>query len=252
MAFVKQQIEGGVAVLSMARGKANPLNDALVGELLEALDEAREDDAVRALVLASDSPGFFSGGLDTNEVFAYGRDEMRSFFGRFMDLYEGIACFPKPVVAAIGGHAYAGGAILALACDIRILAQGSYGFSVNEVRIGVVAPPGVKRLALAAVGVHRGREMVLMGRRYSPEQALDIGLADNVVPPDDLMPTAIARAQELGQLPAGAFAGTKLMIAKDTLFPDGSDRAVLEPFLDQWFSEEAAQHKQALIESLRK
>ncbi len=252
MEFVKQRNEDGVAVVSMARGKANPLNDVMVGELLGALDETRADATACALVLASDSSGFFSAGLDLTEVFAYDRDEMGSFFGRFMDLYQGIACFPKPVVGAINGHAYAGGAVLALACDFRILAEGTYGFALNEVRLGVVLPPGVKRLALAAVGVHRGREMALTGRPYSPEEALDIGLADDVVLPDALMPAAIARARELGQLPAGAFAATKQMIAKETLFPEGSDRALLEPFLDYWFSEEAAQHKQALIESLRK
>jgi len=252
MGFTKQQVDEGVAVISMARGKANPLNDAFVGELLDILAQARSSNEIRALVLASDVPGFFCAGLDTDEVFAYDREAMHSFFGRFMDLYQGISCHPKPIVAAINGHAYAGGAVLALACDARILTEGTYRFALNEVRLGVTLPMGVTRLAFAAVGMHHGRRMVLTGSRYSPEQALKIGLADNIVPPDDLMPTAVACARELAQIPARAFAATKRMIAEETLFPQGSDRAVLESFLDRWFSEEATQHKQALVQSLRK
>jgi len=77
------------------------------------------------------------------EVFQYGREDMTEFFGSFMDLYEGIFRLPKPVVAAVSGHSVAGGSVLALACDERVMAEGPFQFALNEVNLGVVLPPGV-------------------------------------------------------------------------------------------------------------
>ena len=119
----------------MARGKANALNAPMVDELHGRRRAGARAD-VRGLVLASDRPKFFSGGFDVKEVFQYGREKMTSYFGSFMDLYEDLFRLPKPVVAAISGHSVAGGAVLALACDARVMAEGPFRFALNEVNLG--------------------------------------------------------------------------------------------------------------------
>src|SRR5262249_19605191 len=142
MEFVKSERDGKLLVVTISRGKANALNSAVVEELHLVLDDAEESADVRGVVVASDRPKFFSAGFDVVEVFSYDRETMRVFFGRFMDLYERMLRFPKPVVAAVTGHAYAGGAVLALACDARVMSRGDFGFALNEINLGIVLPPG--------------------------------------------------------------------------------------------------------------
>jgi 3,2-trans-enoyl-CoA isomerase len=115
------------------------------------------------LVLASDRPNFFSAGFDVKEVFQYDREAMTSFFGAFMDLHETMFRLPKPVVAALSGHTVAGGAVLALACDIRVMAQGPFRFALNEVNLGIILPPGIVRMAVDAIGIRHARELFLSG-----------------------------------------------------------------------------------------
>jgi len=251
MEFLEQEADQDIVILRLSRGKANAINAAVVDELNAAFAGLEKDDAAGGVVLASASPRFFSAGFDTVEVFAYDREEMRAFFGSFMDLYECMACFPKPVVAAVSGHAYAGGAILALACGERVFAKGAYGFALNEVHLGVVIPPGVMRMAIAAVGVNSARALGLAGRTFSPAQALDMGLAAELVDPEATLPAAVERARTLAQLPPQAYAAIKRMFAQETVFPEGSDRTALEPFLDYWFSDESLARKQALLDSMR-
>src|SRR5438552_7555220 len=167
--FVRSENLDGLLVVTLSRGAANPLNAAMVGELHEALAMAQAPE-VRGLVLASDRPKFFSAGFDVKEVFAYGREEMTEFFGSNMDLYEGLFRLPKPVVAAVSGHSVAGGSVLALVCDVRVMAEGPFQFALNEVNLGVVLPPGVVRMAVDAIGSHHARDLFLGGEALTPQR----------------------------------------------------------------------------------
>jgi len=124
----------------------------MLAEIGAALSQAQSDVSIGAIVLASASPNFFSAGFDVREVFAYDRDAMTEFFGDFLGLVERVADFPKPVVAAIGGHCFAAGAILVLACDFRVMAAGKYGYALNEINLGLPLPEGIVRLVIAAAG----------------------------------------------------------------------------------------------------
>src|SRR6185503_11897386 len=167
-------------VVTLARGKANALNSAMVEELTAAFSDAAASEDVKGVVLASDRPKFFSAGFDVVEVFGYDRETMREFFGRFIDLYEKMLRLPKPLVAAVNGHAYAGGAVLALACDARVMVRGEFGFALNEINLGMALPPGMIRLATQAVGVRNAWDMVVGGQTVTAERALEIGLAASV------------------------------------------------------------------------
>src|SRR5215467_10881472 len=253
MENIKCEVDGGIHVITLARGKANALDWKTIEELTGALAQARSDPAIRGLVIASASPRFFSGGFDVAEVFGYNRERMGEFFGRFIDLYEGLYRLPKPVVAAIGGHAYAGGAVLGLTADYRVMAEGDYGFALNEINLGVAVPPGFIRMAIDAVGHRYARDIVLTGKSISPDQALETGLAAAVVKPILLLDRALEMARDLGSRPAGAFA--KIKTGLRTLAGSGpgtTDRQELDHFLDGWFSPDAEERKQALIQSLKR
>jgi len=252
MENIKCEVDGGIHVITLARGKANALDWKTIEELTGALAQARSDPAIRGLVIASASPRFFSGGFDVAEVFGYNRERMGEFFGRFIDLYEGLYRLPKPVVAAIGGHAYAGGAVLGLTADYRVMAEGDYGFALNEINLGVALPPGMIRMAIDAVGYRNACDIVLTGKSILPEEALEMGLATTVVKPILLVDRALELARELADKAPVAFANIKTELrALAGSGAETSDRQQLDRFLDSWFSPEAEERKRALSESLR-
>lgn len=251
MDFVKVEHDESIAIVRMARGKANAMNGVMIEALNETITTALNAGGVRGLVLASESKAFFSAGFDVTEVFAYDRDAMRVFFGRFIDLYELLSRSPKPVVAAINGHAFAGGAVLAIASDVRIMATGEFGYALNEINLGVILPRGVMRMALDATGARYAGDLLLSGRRIAPARALEIGLVDELCEAELLLTRAVERARELAQKPPETFRGIKQNFREVRGVAATSDRDHLEEFLDSWFSTEATVEKQKLIESLK-
>lgn len=247
MEHIQSERDGNLLILTLARGKANALNYALVEELYTAVGAAAADDSVRGLVLASDRPRFFSSGFDIREVFMYDRDGMAGFFGRFIDLYESLYNFPKPVVAALSGHTFAGGAILAIACDFRIMADGDFGFALNEINLGLALSPTIRRMLADAVGVARAREVLLFGDPLPPNRALEIGLVRELAPAERVRERAIACARQLAGKPPVAYREIKRSLREfGGRENPPSDRATLGQFLDMWFSEEAQGARQAV------
>jgi enoyl-CoA hydratase/carnithine racemase len=239
--------DGSLSILTLSRGKANALNQALVEELCGAVAAAAADGSVRGLVLASDRPRFFSSGFDIREVFTYDRDGMAAFFGRFIDLYESLYHFPKPVVAALSGHTFAGGAILALACDFRIMAEGDFGFALNEINLGLALSPTLRDMLVNAVGVVRARDVILFGDPLTPARALEIGLVRELAPAEQVRERAIACARLLAAKPPSAYREIKRSLREFGRGEDApSDRATLGRFLDMWFSDEARDARQAV------
>ena len=248
MENIRAERSGNVAILTLGRGKANALNSALVNELYTSVVEAGADDAVRGLVLASDRPNFFSAGFDIREVFTYDRDGMAGFFGRFIDLYESLYRFPKPVVAALSGHTFAGGAILAISCDFRVMADGEFGFALNEINLGLAVTPTIRRMVVDAVGTARASEILLFGEPLTPARALQIGLVRDLAPTAEVRDRAIAMARTLAAKPPNAYREIKRSLRG----ADGStDRVALDKFLEVWFSDEARQARASVTAGLR-
>jgi 3,2-trans-enoyl-CoA isomerase len=238
MEHIHAERDGDLAILTLSRGKANALNAAMVEELYAAVGEAASDGAVRGLVLASDRPRFFSSGFDIREVFTYDRDGMAAFFGRFIDLYESVYRFPKPVVAALSGHTFAGGAILAIACDFRIMAEGDFGFALNEINLGLAVTPTISHMLVDAVGIARAREVLLFGEALTPARALEIGLVRELAPAGEVRDRAIRCARLLAGKPPAAYREIKRALREFSGHAD-SDRTGLRQFIDIWFSQEA-------------
>lgn len=244
---IQSERDDNLLILSLARGKANALNYGLVEELYSAVAAAASDESVRGLVLASARPRFFCSGFDIREVFAYDHQGMTSFFGRFIDLYESLYRFPKPVVAALTGHTFAGGAILAIACDFRIMAEGDFGFALNEINLGLALSPGIRRMLVDAVGVARAREVLFFGEPLSPARALETGLVRELAPPEQVRERAIACARLLAGKPPTAYREIKRSLREFSGADDApGDRSTLGQFVDMWFSAEAQECRRAV------
>jgi enoyl-CoA hydratase/carnithine racemase len=253
MQHIESGLQEDVYVIALARGKANALHSETIDELLAAVNEARSLDAARSLVLASARPRFFSAGFDAGEVFQYGREEMTEFFGRFIGLFEALLHFPKPVVAAVSGHAYAGGAVLALAADARVMAEGDSRFALNEVNLGVVITPGMMRAVVAAGGLRTARRLVLEGEPLTAAQALEVGIADELAPEREVLSRAMARARDLAAKPPEAFAAIKRILHAEAGHPEhGADRTALAGFVEHWFSRESTARREELTRSIRR
>jgi enoyl-CoA hydratase/carnithine racemase len=192
-------------MVRLNRGVTNALDLEVVTELGKTLRGLGADPGVASLVLGTVSEKFFSIGFDIPGLYELERAEFERFYQTFnqtcMDLYT----LPKPSVAAITGHAIAGGCILALCCDCRVIADGRRLMGLNEIRLGVPVPYLAHRVLEQIVGVRNARELVECGDFYSPEASLRWGLVDEVSPAAEALRRSIEWADLLGALPSAAF-----------------------------------------------
>lgn len=230
----------GVALIKLHRGVTNPLNLACALELGKALDLARTDPDVRSVVLASANDKFFSIGFDIPELFDQDVDAFTRFYRAINRASLALYTLPKPVVAAITGHAIAGGCILALCCDYRFISEGRKLMGLNEVKLGVPVPYLADRILHALVGTRHAREIMETGEFYGPEEGFLMGLVDEVLPPDQVVDQAIEKAEQMGALPAAAYAMIKRNRVEDIEIQVLARTEQQEQgMLDCWFSGEA-------------
>ena len=206
MLIEAKDVDGGIRVLVLNRPPANAIDVELLHVLATAVDNAQGDATVRAVVVTGGG-NFFSGGLDLKAMAAGQAREMAAFGGA--DGIFRLWTVPKPTVAMMNGHAIAGGCILALACDFRIAAAGSYKVGLNESAIGLALPTGAFEIARLAVARRHARRVLLEGDLYGPEAARDMGLIDEVVAAADLETRVLALARKLGGYPGPAYAANK-------------------------------------------
>ena len=246
MSLVAVQDRDGIAVLTLDRPPANAFAPELVLRLRAAL---RENAGARALVLASAHPGIFSAGWDLPLIFAMDRSGMKEYLESFCDLAFEIFTCPAPVVAALPGHAIAGGLIVACAADERYAAQGKGRFGLSEVSLGVPLPACCMELFAYVLGTRPMERLTASAQNLPAEEARALGLLDRVVPPADLLDASLERAGELARGSAAAYGEVKRRARADTVARYQAARTD-DPFLDFWFSPDARKRIAALIERL--
>jgi enoyl-CoA hydratase len=202
--------DGDVAILALDDGKANAL---LVPEFegLEGALDAVERSSALAVVLTG-RPGYFSAGLDLKALPMLSLDEKQRLVEAMGRAVLKLFLFPKPVVAAVSGHALGGGAMLALAADLRVFADGPYKFGLNEVQLGLFVPSYAVELARACVSPSRLTELVTHGRVLSPLEALSMHIAESVHAPEAVLAAALLRARGLAALSGPGYALTKRLV----------------------------------------
>jgi enoyl-CoA hydratase len=228
--FVSIERSGGIAVLRADRPPANAIDVELLGELVSELERLAADPP-SALVLAG-REGFFSAGVDLKLVPTYGPDEHRFMVAGINRMV--IACYglPCPVVAAVTGHAIAGGMVLALCADYRVASlEGRYG--LTEVKVGVPYPQAALGVVRAELPAPAARTLVLTNRLVDAGECVRLGVFDEAVDAPRVEARALEVAREMVAFPEGVYAQTKQALREAEL-ERMRVAAEADPLLDEW------------------
>jgi len=250
------QIEhGDILEVRLARPPVNALNPELLTQLREVIEHAPARGA--AGLILSGGPSVFSAGLDVPYLMTLGRAELAAAWGTFFAAMAALATSPIPVVAAVGGHSPAGGAVLALCCDYRIMVPGderrAYTIGLNEVQVGLVVPEGVQHLLRRVIGTYRAERLLVAGTMLEAAEAQRIGLVDELSEADAMLPRALDWLRALLALPRHAMLTTRRMARADLIDAvNRPERINLDGFLDDWFSAQTQAALKATLARLKK
>jgi len=173
--------------------------------MLEILDTVEADCGQGAALVLSGVDKFFCNGLNLEKLMTLAPEEMEQFGKRMAEIHKRFLVLPCPTVAAMNGHAFAGGAFMALSCDYRIMREDRGWFSVSEVDVGVPIPPAMMGILQGKLPANTARDALLTGKRYTADEAIAAGIADGKAPMDELLEQAKALASQLGTKEPGIF-----------------------------------------------
>lgn len=252
METIQTTLTNGIQTVTLDRGKANPINHQMVLEMRALIAESNANEAVRGNLLTG-KPHFFSAGLDVVELYSYDADKMLSFWKDLAGLLADLAGSPKPWVAAISGHSPAGGCVLALCCDQRIMAQGPYKIGLNEVPVGIVVPMPIYHLYASVLGPRLSYQFLMEGRLLLPEEALACGLVDAVVEPDQVMAEAQKRLEVYLGYQDTVWRESKKLLRQPLIDQLNADfDSHFTPTITHWWSESSRSQLAAMIQKLKK
>lgn len=194
-------------MLRLAHGKVSALDVEFCDALVRELEQIAASDA-RALIITGSGTAF-SAGVDLFRVLHGGAEYLHQFLPAMESFFQTLLTFPKPAIAAVNGHAIAGGCIITAACDYRLMAEGSARIGVPELAVGVPFPTLPFEIVRARVSPQQFRDLVFTGRTVPPPEALALGLIDEIAPLDVLMARAQHAAARLAAIPPITFALTK-------------------------------------------
>ena len=235
--MIQRSDRNGTAEIRMAHEPANVLTVEFSDALAAEMGRARGDDAVRAVVLTGTGSAF-SAGVELFRVVDEGPGYVEALLDSLGALFSMLRSFPKPLVAAVNGHAIAGGAVIACACDYRVMASGGGRVGLPELKVGVPFPAIASEIVRSAVSPQHRREVMLLGRLYDPGAAAARGLVNEIVPAEELLARAREIARELASIPAATYSLTKRQFAS----PPGG-LADLEPELGAiWTADDTREH----------
>ena len=251
MAGIRRERQGPLAVLRLDKARGNAIDEALVAELTQACAELEADEGVRGVLLASANPKLFCPGLDLVGLVELDRPRLERFMRAFGRMLVALYGLRRPMVAAVSGHAVAGGCILALTADWRILRRGGVSIGLNEVKVGVPLPLSVSALLRATVPPGALPRVALLGRNFADEDALAAGLADELAPAEGFESACLARLQEFAEKDPYSLAVTKRYLRADALRQmQAEDAAAVAEWLDGWFSPATQERIRAIAASL--
>ena len=203
------------SIVRMDRGKVNAINHELVQEIRKAFIDLKDDDQVRGVILTG-KPHYFSAGLDLVELYQYDRPKTESFFEDFGMMHIELVQFPKPLICAVSGHSPAGGTVIAVAADHRIMAEGErYTIGLNEVAVNVQISQNLITAYNFWLGEKQSYQNIISGKLLTVAEALQQGLIDASCPLDQLEETAIRHMKKLLQANQDILINTKQKLRRD-------------------------------------
>ncbi|MCK4943316.1 MAG: enoyl-CoA hydratase/isomerase family protein [Candidatus Aminicenantes bacterium] len=238
--MLKIEYQDSIAVVKLNRGVTNALNPELVDELQKAILDLKFKNQIRAMVLTSSNDKFFSIGFDIPQLIELSQEDFQLYYQKFNQMCLALYTFPKPTVAAVVGHAIAGGCILALCCDYRVIADERSLMGLNEIKLGVPVPYLADCILRSLVGVRSARQIMETGEFYSALQLFQMGMVDQLVSLEEVLPTSMERASALGIMPQEAYKMIKknrVEVIRGDIQKNWDEKKNF--FIKCWYSEEA-------------
>lgn len=241
--MIRVDHESDVAVVRLEHGKVNALDI----ELLRAISATMREVSSAGAVVITGTCRAFSAGVDLRRIVDGGLGYAEEFLPALSEAFLAVFDCPRPVVAAINGHALAGGCVIAAAADLRLMSGGTIG--LTELLVGVQFPTVPLEIARHAFGTQAGR-LALTADTFAADEALRLGLVDDLVAPDELLSAAVRRAAALAEYPGDVYAATKEQLHRDAnrriderretddraaaaVWTDGRTLAGIKAFLDR-------------------
>lgn len=243
--MIERGLAGNILTLRLAHGKASALDLELCRELQREVEAAAEAPGIRALILTG-TGSIFSAGVDLPRMIDGGREYTQNFVEALDAVLRALFLFPKPAVVAVNGHAIAGGAIIAFACDYRLMSGGRIG--VPEALVGVPFPPLALEIVRFAIPRQHLQAMVYLAKTVEVAEAKAIGMIDEIVPAESLLDRANATARQLAGITPDAFRLTKRQI-REPFLRDAAEiaRVSADEIDDKWADPEVHEHIRAYL-----
>ena len=236
--------------IRLARPPVNALNLELLQALRKAIDDSVRE-GVRGIVL-SGAQGLFSAGVDVPALLQRDHQGVLEYWREFFALCGDLARAPIPLVAAITGHSPAGGAVLALFCDYRVMAEGPYRIGLNEVQVGLIVPEAIQQALRRVVGAYRAERLLVSGAMIDSAEALACGFVDELTGIDQVTTRALHWLGELLALPSHAMLTTRRLARADLAGAYADMNALpLGEFAEAFFHPETQAVLQQLVARLK-
>jgi len=249
--MIDSQLEDGILTLRMARPPVNAFDTTLVAALDAELHAAKEKGA-EAIILTG-RPGMFSAGLDVPHLLGLDTAKLHAALTGYFTLCSNIARSPIPICCAISGHSPAGGAVVAIHTDYRIMSEGKYKIGLNETAVGLALPEHLYRAMVYVVGLRQAERLVVPGMLVSGEEALKVGLIDELVPPEQLETRAKAWCRTLLELPRTAMLENRAMCRRILHEAANSfEISAVQSFVERWQHPDTLNTLMALAKKLGK
>ena len=241
---------GIISEIQMARPPVNALNLDMLRALHAAVDESIAKGA-RGIVL-SGAPGMFSAGADVPSLLGIDRAGVHEFWREFFAVCAVLARSPVPVAASITGHSPAGGAVLSLFCDYRVMAEGPFKIGLNEVRVGLPVPENIQMALRRVVGAYRAERLLVSGAMIDAAEALACGFVDETTGVDQVTVRALHWLNELLALPSEAMLATRAIARADLLTTYANPDALpLDGFIEGFLRPQTQAVLQQLVARLK-
>lgn len=251
MNTLQVSIKDKLAVIMLDRGRSNPINADMVLELTMLMKDFAGDDQIGGVILTG-KENFFSAGLDLIEVYNYNEEQSRTFWNDFLHLQAVLTSFKKPLVAAITGHSPAGGCVMAICCDYRVMADGKFIIGLNEIPVGIIVPDVIFYLYAFWIGKRKAYQYLLEGKLLQVNEALKDGLIDEVCDPADVMAAAEKKIRTYMQLNPVTWSQSKLNLRKELIAHLTADQTgTLDVMLKQWWAPETRKTLESIIQNLK-
>lgn len=206
----------GIATVSMDKGPVNSLNTELIQDLTSAISTTAG--TAKGIVLTSSMPTVFCAGLEITEMYKPDPAKLQIFWGSLQDLWIELYSCKIPTAAAIIGHSPAGGCLLSMCCDYRSMVGPKYTIGLNETQLGIVAPFWFKDTMVNTIGQRQTELALMMGTLFTSEQALKIGMVDQVVDTrEECLGSALKIVSQLAKIPSEARHVSKMLMRQPTL-----------------------------------